>query len=65
MVQERNVQEYKSLGCMNGWSKNPEIVEKCQGDEARHDIEVVNIGRCYNKIICHTCKYVYSVDSSD
>ena len=31
----------------------------------KHDMEVTNLGRCYNKYTCTKCEFTYSVDSSD
>lgn len=48
------------LGWGNGWSKTPEIVEKCQ-----HDPTDVTIGPCVHQVTCIKCGYTYRYDSGD
>jgi hypothetical protein len=58
--------ELKSLGWMNGWTKDGEerkIVKECQ--DKKHRPKEVGSGRCVSTIVCNECKYVYKIDSSD
>jgi hypothetical protein len=56
--------EYVDLGCANGWGETPEIVKIADKDDDCF-YESENLGRCYNKYICHKYKFYYTVDSSD
>ena len=51
----------KNLGYMNGWSKTPDVVEKCK--ELGHREEPKEIGRCLNEYWCEECGYKYTIDS--
>jgi hypothetical protein len=56
---------YVDLGCANGWgNKTHELVEQARQDNDCF-YESENLGRCYNKYICHKYKFYYTVDSSD
>lgn len=60
---------YTDCGCANGWhwsgeDKTPEIVKIAGADEDCY-YEREEIGRCYDKVICHKYKFYYTVDSSD
>jgi len=50
----------KDLGYMNGWTKTPKIVEKCE-----HNVERTSDCKCVERVTCNVCGYTYCVDSSD
>lgn len=52
-----------NLGTMNNWNETPPEFKACK--EAGHELEVENLGRCYNEYTCEICKIRYRVDSSD
>jgi len=52
-----------NLGCMNGWLITPPVVNVCR--EAKHELVVTSLGRCYNEYYCPICGYRYQIDSSD
>ena len=62
---------YQNLGIANGWKETPEIIQKInkiRDSKPLYFLEYVeteNIGRCWNRFINHTFKYIYEVDSSD
>lgn len=51
------------LGCCNGWSSRPNILDECQ--KKQHVTESVELGRCYYRVTCKECGYTYTIDSSD
>lgn len=58
-------EHYEDLGCANGWGDDvPELVKQADKDNDCF-YERENLGRCYNKYICHKYKFYYTVDSSD
>lgn len=58
-------EQYEFLGCANGWGNDvPELVKQADKDSDCF-YECENLGRCYNKYICHKYKFYYTVDSSD
>lgn len=58
-------EQYECLGCANGWGDDvPELVKQA-GKDSDCFYECENLGRCYNKYICHKYKFYYTVDSSD
>ena len=58
-------EQYECLGCANGWGEDvPELVKIAEKDSDCF-YECENLGRCYNKYICHKYKFYYTVDSSD
>ena len=62
--QEELKNEWKCLGCANGWKEVPEIVKKAESDpDAKWWSQ--SEGRCYNVYYCDKYKIYYSVDSSD
>jgi hypothetical protein len=54
---------YAQLGYANGWKETPDIVKKCEAKN--HKLESKKVGRGVTEYICHKCKYVYFVDSTD
>lgn len=55
--------EYKNLGCANCWREDPPEYVKCR--EQKHELNMQNLGRCYNQYSCDICKIYWTVDSSD
>jgi hypothetical protein len=63
--------DLRNLGTINCWRDDHEgwaIRDRChelRQNGEKHDIYEVNLGRCYNQIVCRTCGFFYKVDSSD
>jgi hypothetical protein len=61
--------EVKDLGTTNGWGpkRPPEYIQHIEsmknGEE--HDTKVVQRGRCWHEVTCHTCGIRWDVDSGD
>lgn len=53
--------EIKYLGYCNGWTKTPEIVQKC----THKTIQTQGRWRCDTHVNCPICRYSYDIDSSD
>lgn len=57
-------EDYKHLGCANGWTDTPEEIKKAYDDpEAKW--YSASIGRCYTQYFCDKYKITYTADSSD
>lgn len=57
-------EDYKHLGCANGWKDIPVEIDKANKDpEAKW--YSINIERCYYQYFCDKYKITYTVDSSD
>jgi hypothetical protein len=54
---------YKSYGCANGWTKEPEVVGNCI--DAKHPLESEVIVRDLVRYWCATCKITWSVVGSN